>query len=349
MNTSDETDPTEGERRTTYRDIAAELGISESTVSRALSSSSRRLVAEATRLRIEQIVAERGLTLTPKAGPRARTRRGLLGLIVRSATDAFFPSLIGAVIAEARAAGWRVILGYADNRAVEARQLEEILETRRCRAIMLIGDCQGGTFADELRATSLPVVGLCQGGHLPGVSNVNTDNKAGCRLVLEQLNHDGHERIAFVGSHEIGDLDERLSAFRAFMLEKKFDIPEGYESFTTNDAAGGYQALLLLAGLNPRPTAVFAATDHIAIGCLKAASRLHIAVPDTMAIAGFDDIPLSEYTIPSLTTVRQPVRDLAIAGLRMLHSLEEGQPVKRSELVPVRLIVRESTGPHKHD
>src|SRR5205085_5636555 len=122
----------------------------------------------------------------------------------------------------------------------------------------------------------------------------------------------GHRRIAFVrGGWIFGDARERQQAFCAFMSNRNLPLPRRYVQASENDLAGGFNAALALLSLPRPPTAIYAASDKLALGVLKAASIQGVRVPDELSVVGFDDIPMAAYAIPSLTTVRQPIEQMA--------------------------------------
>ena len=315
--------------RTTNRQIADALQLSESTVSRALSPRNASLVARETRDRIRQKAYELNyVAKSSQVNKRPARGRVVVGVIVRDSRDLFFPHLVHSLIAEARGLGWLIILGFAESRSLAARRLEETLETRHCHAIILAGDFADDPIASELIATHVPLVGLCQGARLPGVPVVNTDNTAGCRLVMSDLYHAGHQRIAFLTGRGIGDVEDRAREHERYLR----NINPGRDLFdetlvvpATNNPAGGAQGFLLLMGRPDPPTAIVAATDAIAFGCLWQAARMNIPVPGGVSIAGYDDIPWFEHSVPPLTTVRQPVGDLARGCLRLVDELLDHQ------------------------
>ena len=335
--------------RPTLREIANRANVAESTASRALGPGGERRVNEATRSRILEAAGALGYESGP-AGRRPGTsrrlvRRRVIGLVVRDVADPFFPNLVRAVMSEAQASNLSVLVGYVDSSAVQARALEEILETRRCEGIMLLGDVRDALLSD-LQATSLPLVGLCGGSQTKGIPFVNSDNRGGTRDLMLHLVSLGHTRIAFATSAWDGDVKARERAYLEYGTQLSLDSPPEYLQEVTNDASGGYRAFRQLIELPQPPTAIMAGTDHMAIGCLQAAWRSGLRVPEDISITGFDDIPLSAFMVPSLTTMRQPLRDIARAGLALLFAgTVAGESTPDIPAITPLLQPRESTGP----
>ncbi len=180
---------------------------------------------------------------------------------------------------------------------------------------------------------------------------MNTDNERGARLALEHLYQLGHRRIALLDAGWIGDVEPRRATYYEFLAERGLDVPPEYHQTTPNDASGGHAAFARLLGLPRPPTAVFATTDVVAIGAIKAAQEAGVRVPRDVSVVGFDDIPFASYTVPSLTTIRQPVPAMARLAIEIAlrlaaerGALDDAAPY----LLEPELIVRQSTaGPRE--
>ena len=331
------------------RQIGQMAGVSESTVSRILSGRDFRVpIAADTRERVLKLVGELGYTPNPLARALRGARSALLGLIVREVGDPFFALVIEAITAEARQRGYSIVLGHAQSRAEEAAALQTALATQHCDGTILLGDVR-----DESRLwagllnSKVPLIGLCQGARTRRIPVVNVDNAEGTRLVLDYLYQLGHRRIAFVHGGWIGDGRERERAYRAFIRERNLPLPPGYTRAAENDLGAGFAAGLALLALPQPPTAIVAASDVIALGVLKAAASRGVRVPEQLSVAGFDDIPMAAYAIPSLTTVRQPIDEMArLAVARVLDgAVERAGRNDRIRLVQPTLITRDSCAP----
>jgi len=345
-----ESDDGRGPRLTTMRDIAREAGVSQSTVSRVLNDAPTRVpIAAETRERVT--LAARRLGYRPN--PLARGLRGaptmLLGAVVRDITDPFFAGAIEALSVEAMARGYNVVLGHAHGRADEALALTAVLETRHCDAIVLLGDVQDQPrLLADLKDSLVPVVALWQGSSALGVPTIDVDNEAGVRAAVDHVAGLGHELIAFVSGRPLGDILEREAAFTEIMTERFGGVPDGYLQHVSNTPSGGEMAVELLMRLAQPPTAIVASTDTLAFGVLHAAHALGKRVPDDLSVVGFDDIALAGHTVPALTTLRMPSREIVGEGLDIAIELSRnpGQRAARSvRVIPPELIVRQSTAP----
>ncbi len=308
-----------GARPPTMKDIAIAAGVSRSTVSRILSDAPLTVpIAQETRERVLAAARDRGY----RPNPLARALRGapmmLLGAIVRDITDPFFSGAIEAVSLAARARGYNIVLGLAHARATEALELAAILEARQCDGILLLGDMgdQPRLLAD-LRDSHVPVVAMWQGTRLDLIPGVQVDNRLGTRLAVEHLIGLGHRRIAFIGGRLLGDIRERQAAYTAAVSAIPGEVPAAYLQHVANTPEGGEAALNALLRLSPRPTAVVASTDVLAVGVLRGALLRGVRVPDELSVVGFDDIPMAKSTVPGLTTVRMPIAAMAAEAIAL--------------------------------
>ena len=346
--------PSEYRPAVTMRDVARLTGVSQSTVSRVLSGAPTAVpIADDTRERV--LAAARSLGYRPN--PLARGLRGmktmLLGVIVRDITDPFFAGAIEAVSIEAAARGYNVVLGHAHGRADEAIALWGVLEARHCDAILMLGDMSDQPrLAEDLRGSPVPVVALWEGSKPAGIASVSVDNASGIRAVLDHLVELGHRRIGFLAGRRLGDIQEREAAYVEFMTARGEPVPAGYLQYASNDPPGGAAGLAAMLELADPPTAVVASTDVLAIGILFEAHARGIRVPDELSVTGFDDIPLAAFSIPALTTVRMPTREMVAAAVTMLidDGLDPADPSgwPRPILAP-SLVVRASSGPAAAD
>ncbi len=330
----------------TMRDVARATGVSQSTVSRVLTGATTAVqIAPETRERVIEAAHRLGYRPNPLARGLRGARTMLLGVIVREITDPFFAGAIEAVSIEASQRGYNVVLGHAHGRANEAIALWGVLEARHCDAIVLLGDMRDQPrLIEDLRGASVPVVALWQGSRTTDIPSVDVDNRAGMLAVLEHLAGLGHRRIAFIGGRRLGDIQDREDAFVQFMASHSEDVSVEY---APNDLDGGADALGRLLDRPRPPTAVVASTDVLALGALHRAYERGLRVPDDLSVTGFDDIPFAAASIPALTTVRMPVREMVATALRVVFDLpgdaDPGQPV-HPLLVP-SLVVRGSTAP----
>jgi DNA-binding LacI/PurR family transcriptional regulator len=332
------------------KDVADAAGVAQSTVSRILNDAAVLIPAsEETRRRVRAIAAELGY----QPHPFARALRGapsmLIGAIVRDITDPFFAGAIEALSIEAKARGYSVVLGHARATADEALALTAVLEARQCDALVLLGDLRDEPLLfEDLRRSPVRVVALYHGAlqSESGFPTVTVDNRAGVRAALTHLTNLGHRRIAFVGCDSHGDIREREAAYEEYLAGLGIEPRPAFIRHVENGLSGGERAVAGLLALEPRPTAIMAATDFLAMGIIHAAYEREVSVPRDLSIVGFDDISIAAAAVPSLTTVRMPTTKIAAAGVELAVGDLSADWTETNRLVfKPKLIVRRSTGP----
>ncbi|MGA3057338.1 MAG: LacI family DNA-binding transcriptional regulator [Candidatus Limnocylindrales bacterium] len=335
------------------RDIADAAGVSQSTVSRVLTGAPNAIpINPATRDRIIEVARRMRYRPNPLARGLRGARTMLLGVIVREITDPFFAGAVDAISTEANLRGYNVLLVHAHGRTDEAIALRAVLETRHCDAILLLGDTSDQPrLLEELRNSSFPVVGLWQGtAAMPGISIIAVDNRSGIEGLMDHLLGLGHRKIAFIGGvfvegRLIGDIGERRGAFLERAAAEGLEFPPGFVRDAQNTLVGGAGALEALMKLPERPTAVVASTDVLAIGALHAACHMGLNVPGDVSIVGFDDLPMAEYTTPSLTTVCMPIAEMAAAGVKAAVEGDRDRDAVTFPVLKPRVVIRDSSGP----
>lgn len=329
----------------TMQDIARASGVSQSTVSRVLNDSLTSIpIAAATRQRVLEAAERLGYRPNPLARGLRGAKTMLLGLIVRDIADLFFTNAVEAVSLSARERSYNVVLGSAHSRADEAIALRSVLETRHCDGIVLLGDMrdQPPLLAD-LAASHVPVVALWQGEGLPGIASINVDNRGGIASAVDHLAELGHRRFGFIGGFPHSDIKERQASFVERVASHGVAPDQILVESTLNTLASGAEAFRRMMEADPRPTAIVTATDQVAIGALHAAHALGVDIPGQLSIVGFDDIPLTEFTAPPLTTISQPLTEMTDLAVALAIGSPETGAVDR--VFPTTLVLRETTGP----
>jgi LacI family transcriptional regulator len=337
----------------TLRDVAEKAGVSITTVSRILNGRETGVpVRDATRERIVAAAAELGYRPNLLARALRGSRSSLLGVIARDVTDPFHVQVLRGVNAAARARDYRLFLGHVDYRPDVAAIYGSMFEQSHADGIVIMGDIQGGDATlDDIADRQGYVVGVSDRIDRRRVPGVYVDNERGTILALEHLAGLGHESIICVSDERTADGPLRARVYERYMAEHGLaDRARVY--FTTQpDPEPSYRLGRELFGhfdRPNRPTAVFAASDTIAIGLLQAAFQEKIAIPDQLSIVGFDDIDIARFTIPPLTTISQFGVEMGrLATDMLLDMIDKGTPHPEiaDVIVEPKLVVRQSTGP----
>ena len=328
-------------RRTvaTIRDVASRAGVSVATVSRAINGVGP--VRAETSRRIHSAV--RALRYVPHAAARSlSTRRShTLCVVLPEVHGEFFSEVIRAIDIAARREGYHLLVSGSHNDADEMTAVLQALRGRVDGMIVMSPDHSLDAFSRHL-STATPVVFL---NAASARQNIRIDNESGARAMTEHLLSLGHERIAFI-SGPGGNLDaaERERGYRTAMAagrKRRVSVVPG--DFTED---GGHAAVAEILVMTPRPTAIFAANDAMAIGAMHALREAGLALPEEMAVAGFDDVPIARYVTPPLTTVHVDIGELGRRAVATLINTINGgrrRPAD-SELIKTTTIIRQSCG-----
>ncbi len=329
------------------QEVAAHAGVSTATVSRALSGNGH--VSAATRSKVEQAARELGYVVSSNASSLATGRTKNVGVVIPFLNKWFYSSILEGAESALLGNGYDLTLYNLGGGGDERRSVfEHFLLRKRVDAVIAISLELTSNEVSRLLAMNKPIVGI--GGPLPGVRTLSIDDVEVARLATEHLLSLGHRNIAHLGGNRDFERDFHLPTSRRVGYEAALEavgIPIDPDFYQTADFSiqGGYQAAKQLFG-NPRrrPTAVFAASDEMAIGTILAARDLGLRVPQDISVIGIDDHELAAFF--GLSTVAQFP---ALQGRRAVEILmDQLHPSRRSQgtlntALPFELIVRSST------
>lgn len=327
-------------KRVTLATIAAETGVSVTTISKVLNG--RGDVAAATRARVEAQLQRRGYAR------RGETRSDFLEVVLHELDTNWSLEVIEGVREVAAERGLTVSLSVnGDRHAPAAEWLTDVLR-RRPAGVVLVFAGLPVAGRRKLATRGIPFVLLDPTGDpAPDVPAIGSANWQGGVLATRHLIDLGHRAIAAIsGPDDTMAALARMDGYRSAM--RSADLPTSPDWMRFGDfreGGGERHADALLDGATP-PTAIFAGSDLQALGVLRAASRRGIRVPDDLSVVGYDDIPLARLTVPPLTTVHQPVRRMAEEAARLVLLLRDGGTVETTRIdLATSLIVRASTAP----
>lgn len=328
----------------TIKDVAQEAGVSVATVSRVFNDKGP--VREETRQRILE-VAER-LGYSPHATARSLSTRktGNLGVLLPDLYGEFFSEVIRGLDLAARQSGYHLLVSSSHSDRSEVEAVLRALRGRVDGLIVMSPEADAQTLRANLSGT-LPVVLLNCRVEGSAFDSINLDNYGGALAMIRHLASLGHRRIAHVkGVPGNYDAWERLLGYRDAMQALSASGTEAFELEGDFSEQSGDRAGREILRMSPRPTAVFAGNDAMAVGLLHAFQEAGVRVPEEIAVAGFDDIPIARYLSPPLTTVRVAIAELgALAIERLLQAMARGDaPERQHEILPTALVVRGSCG-----
>jgi len=324
-------------------EVASSAGVSVATVSRVLNGTGP--VSEEARRRVLHAVETLGYV--PHGAARSlSTRRTMnVGVLLPDVHGAFFSEIVRGIDLAARAAGYHILVSGSHSDLAETTAVLQALHGRIDGLILLTA----GIAAEWLRRTlppRLPVVLLHNSGEEGEHDSIRIDNRLGARLAADHLLDLGHRRIALIcGPPGNADAQERRTGFREALAARGLAVQPRLELPGDFREESGFRAGERLAGQANPPTAIFAANDAMAIGCLAALRGRGLRVPDDVSLVGFDDIPIARYLTPALTTVQVPIAEIGGRALdRLVETLQSGrEAAKRHDVVTLTLAVRAST------
>jgi LacI family transcriptional regulator len=326
------------------KEVALKAGVSIATVSRVLNDKGP--VAVETRRRILDAIEK--LRYVPHGAARSliTNQTDTIGVLLPDLYGEFFSEVIRGIDQAARRNGFHVLIsGFHSDRA----EIEAVLRAFRGRVdglIVLSPDVDAQALRRNLPDT-LPVVLLDTPVDGADFDAINLDNHGGAFAMTRHLAGLGHRRIALIrGPEENADARERRRGYRDALRAAGIQPAPDLELPGDFSEAAGFEAGRRLLALEPRPTAVFAANDSMAIGCLFALREAGVGVPGDVALAGFDDIPIARYLTPALSSVHVPIAELGTRAMeRLLFAVQsKNGHARRQETVATTLVVRGSCG-----
>lgn len=356
------------DRKLTIRDIARLSGVSRSTVSLVLNNDTR--ISDDTKKRVQAVIRRSGYEPNAMARGLARRRAGMVAVVVPRTSshvfsDYYFSEAISGIGDLLAARGYRMLIEMATEQFVREETYHKIFREGQVDGMLLIGTLTTDEFVRELGSLFNVVLVNSTFEDLP---SVYADNYQGAREMMNHLAGLGHRRIGYIGGLDITTVGfDRNRAYRDGVVAAGADQDDRLVAWGNFSEESGYLAARELLDRRPRPTAVFAANDMMAIGCLRAAEEVGLRVPQDLTVTGADDVSLASYVRPRLTTIRQPMYEIGrLATQSLLHEAEavarregRGQPASRPQppsasltadlprhrLMPTSLVVRDSSTP----
>ena len=331
--------------RPTQADVAARAGVSQTTVSQVLNRIETASITPATRRRVEAAARALGYEPNWTAKSLRSMRTQTIGFVIPDITNPFYPALEQAVqrVVDGRDHG--LLIANTDGIAEAERKCLGLLRQGRVDGLIGVFFHLSARDLHPIATTGMPIVRLearrRRGGEWP-LDNLFVDNRAAARAATDHLLGRGHRSVAMITA-EGGPGAERVAGYQLAMAEAGLQpMVIRASHYATTPGAHAMEEALRHA---PRPTAVFAANDQLAIGALEATRDHGLRVPADVAIVGFDDIPMARYVTPRLTTVRHFQDRVGERAAEMMFERLDGSFTgpARSEEHPFELIVRESS------
>lgn len=326
----------------TIRDVARRANVSIATVSRVLNSSSR--VSEESRARVWR--AARDLDFWPNSAARSLTtsRTQAIGVLLPDLYGEFYSEIIRGMDRAAREARFQILISSSHADTDELLSAAISMQGRIDGLVIMAPDHGSASAIDRVRRR-FPLVLLNPRHEIEGCSTFAIANFEGGLAITNHLLEFGHRSIAVVtGPPDNADAVGRLAGYRRALLDVGIEPEPDWEIGGDFSEASGYDAADRLLQISPRPTAVFAANDSMALGLMAALHERSVAIPDDVSVAGFDDIAIARYATPSLTTVHVDAFDLGRQAVeRLVSELENPDDASpRHEVLATDVVVRRS-------
>jgi LacI family xylobiose transport system transcriptional regulator len=339
-----ETIVTDDARRATLSRIAREASVSMSTVSKVLNG--RPGVSGATRARVEELLLRHAYN---RRGGGDNSSAAFIELVINSLESEWALELIRGVDRAARANGLSVVLTRSSNRhTLDAGWIEGVIRRRPVGVVMILADLSA-EHKKQLRTRNIPFVLVDPTGDpAPDVPSIGSANWSGGLAATRHLIDLGHRRIAIItGPADMMCSHARVSGFRSAMSAAGIPVREEYVIGGEFRRDIGLEAATRLMALAEPPTAIFASSDMQALGVYEAARTLGLRIPDDLSVVGYDDLPVAQWLGPPLTTVRQPLVEMAEEATQLAIRLRSGAEEQRNLRVDLatRLIERDSARP----
>lgn len=327
--------------------VAKRSGVSTATVSRVLNGVD--VVRNSTRSRVMKAITELkyhpNLHARSLAGGRSKT----IGVIVSNLHNPFFLDVYRAVESDCHANGYEVLLANTSYRSEQLVASIRLMIGRRVAGLAVIVSEMEDDIIEELTESRIPIVFYDVGTAGGNITKIRVNYRKGVERVVEYLTALGHERLAFIGHHAVlGPLDERRQALFDTL---QVVCPHATVRVATDSDSleGGSQAVRELLTTGPAPTAIICVNDLMAVGALRELRERGLRVPEDVSVTGFDNIRLSEFCFPALTTVHIPrdrIGHTLFTSLAPADAASAGTHGKEFVIDP-EFVVRDSTGPAK--
>lgn len=326
----------------TIKDVARLAGVSVATVSRVLNQSPK--ASAHSQKVVHEAMAQ--LHYIPNANARALAQQSTatIGVLVNDVADPFFGAMVKAVDQVAIDTGNFLLIGNGYHRAAQERLAIEQLIRHQCQSLVIHAKMISD---EELQQIMTRVPGMVLNNRVvAGFESrcIALDNRYGSWLAVRHLISQGHRKIAYICStHPISDATDRLAGYHAALVDHHLPQQPELVAYGEPDEKGGEQAMISLLAQGQHFTAVACYNDSMAAGALAALSDNGLHVPQQVSIIGFDDVLISRYVRPRLTTVRYPVVAMAQQAARLALALGNGlPPPKVTHLFQPTLVIRHS-------
>lgn len=335
------------DKKHTINDIARLANVSKKTVSRVINESP--FVREETRTRIAEIIRSTGFTPDPQARGLAFRRSYLIGLVYDNPNAPYVINVQEGALAALRRVGYELVVHPCDRNGPEfLSDIRQLVSRQKLDGMVLLPPVsESAALADMLQDIHCPYVRILSAALDEPQNLVQSMDRQSAAEVAEHLAKLGHTRIAMIiGPPTYRSSQERLAGFSNALADRGLTLAPDYIAEGAYTFESGAACAEMLLSRAPRPTAIFAGNDETAAGVYRTAYLRGLRIPHDLTVIGFDDSPLASRLCPSLTTMRQPIRDMGrLAAEKLIAKISRTPgPSTAATTVFPHLVVRESSG-----
>jgi LacI family transcriptional regulator len=334
-------------KRTTSQDVADLANVSRTTVSLVLNEVEGASIPPSTREKVYQAVQELGYVPNASARALARQRAQAIGLVItRSpehiASDAFFPKVIAGLLNGIKKEQFRLLIETVEDQDVNTYR--ELAHAKHIDGMIILTPNNADQGLLQLHTLNIPTVLI---GSLPGsnLPYVQIDNRKWAKKATQHLIDLGHRKIALITNAPLSysSAQARLAGYRDALQSANLDINNELIEYGDFSPGSGFEAMQNILKKTTDLSAVFVASDNVALGVKSALSQAGLRIPQDISMVGFDDLPWAAYSSPPLTTVRLPALELAASASQLLLDLIKSDDVKKTEInLDMEIIIRKS-------
>lgn len=327
----------------TIHDVAKLAGVAPITVSRVINNAG--YTSEQTRKRVQAAVKKLGYVPNTLARSLRSRRTSTLALVVTDITNPFFTLIARGVEDAASAAGFSVIFCNSDESETKENEYLNILLQKQVDGILLVPARSTSRAVKFIQAQGASVVVLDR--RVPGTAAdvVRCDSEGGAYALTQLLLKLGHRQISILtGPEGVSTAADRVAGYQKALAEAGPQPLAGLVYYGSFNQTSGYEMARQALAARPRPTALFAANNFIAIGVQKALQDAGLRVPEDVAVVAFDDLPPALVTFPFLTVAAQPAYEMGQTAANLLLARLAGSKAHKEIVLPVEIILRQSSG-----
>lgn len=332
--------------RLSLEEVAQRAKVSTATVSRVLNNAGS--VKNSTRTRVLRAAQELNYQPNLHARMLARGSSRTLGMIVSNIENPFFLDIFRTAESDAHAQGFEMVVAHTGYEADQLLKSLRLMIARRVAGLAMIVSETDPSLVEELARHRIPVVLYDAGSSIDNVSCVRVNYGSGIRKAVQYLHHLGHRRMAFVSHHAtLPPISVREKAFQE-TVEAFAPNVTWMSRASTDGLEGGRLATREILASNFNPTALVCVNDFMAFGVIRELRERGLRVPEDVSVTGFDNIKLSEYCCPALTTLHIPRDQIGhLVAEALLSGIKREEPVRNIMIEP-EFVLRDSTGPARN-